>query len=70
MTFQPTLNERSKKMAYLKQLDQSGTCIKRSQSFTLKPQDVATRLYKDATDRLERGLFRADDADNKSTMTA
>ena len=53
LTFQPKVNEKSKKMVEVKQGDMNNTYYSGSMA-TLPVQE---RLYRDATDRLVRNFF-------------
>lgn len=74
LTFQPKVNERSRRIAELRQSDTMGSRMKRSNSFaSFQPNanTISERLYKDATDRMEKNLFANEYLSHgKSTMTA
>ena len=73
LTFQPKVNDRSKRMAELRATDTMGSGMRRRNSFaSFQPNGatVSERLYKDAADRMEKQLFANDyPAHAKSTMT-
>lgn len=74
LTFQPQVNERSKKMAELRASETLGPGMRRSNSFGPNRPSTATvtdRLYRDATDRMEKNLFANEYMNHgRSTMTA